>query len=101
MRETHLLLVEGRGEEGEIKRYYHSGEINSEVEEKDRVLTELREKYADGTQHELDGLKVSYPTWWFNVRASNTEPLLRLNLEAETPEQLEEKTTELLTIIRN
>ncbi len=85
----------------EIKRYYHSGEINSEVEEKDRVLTELREKYADGTQHELDGLKVSYPTWWFNVRASNTEPLLRLNLEAETPEQLEEKTTELLTIIRN
>ncbi len=84
----------------EIKRYYHSGEINSEVEEKDRVLEELREKYADGEQHELDGLKVSYPTWWFNVRASNTEPLLRLNLEAETKEQLAEKTAELLAIIR-
>jgi phosphomannomutase len=84
----------------EIKRYYHSGEINSEVEEKDRVLKELREKYADGEQHELDGLKVSYPTWWFNVRASNTEPLLRLNLEAETPELLAEKQAELLAIIR-
>ncbi len=84
----------------DIKRYHHSGEINSEVEEKDRVLEELREKYADGTQHELDGLKVSYPTWWFNVRASNTEPLLRLNLEAETEEQLAEKTAELLAIIR-
>lgn len=84
----------------EIKRYHHSGEINSEVEEKDRVLQELRDKYADGEQHELDGLKVSYPTWWFNVRASNTEPLLRLNLEAETIDQLEEKTAELLAIIR-
>ncbi|MEK9174181.1 MAG: phosphomannomutase/phosphoglucomutase [Patescibacteria group bacterium] len=85
----------------EIKRYYHSGEINSEVAEKDRVLQELKEKYADGAQHELDGLKVSYPTWWFNVRASNTEPLLRLNLEAETPELLAEKTAELLAIIRS
>jgi phosphomannomutase len=84
----------------EIKRYHHSGEINSEVEEKDRVLSELRAKYSDGHAHELDGLKVSYPTWWFNVRASNTEPLLRLNLEAETMEELEEKTVELLVIIR-
>ncbi|MEK7494467.1 MAG: phosphomannomutase/phosphoglucomutase [Patescibacteria group bacterium] len=84
----------------EIRRYHHSGEINSEVEDKERVLATLKEKYADGSQHELDGLKVEYPTWWFNVRASNTEPLLRLNLEAETLEEMKEKEAELLTIIR-
>lgn len=83
-----------------LRRYYHSGEINSEVENKDEVLKALKEKYSDGDLHELDGLKVSYPDWWFNVRASNTEPLLRLNLEAKTPELLAEKTTELLALIR-
>ncbi len=83
-----------------LQRYFHSGEINSEVEEKDQVLATLKAKYADGHIHELDGLKVSYPDWWFNVRASNTEPLLRLNLEAKTPELLQEKTAELLAIIR-
>lgn len=84
----------------ELRRYYHSGEINSEVEDKESVLATLKEKYADGDMHELDGLKVSYPDWWFNVRASNTEPLLRLNLEAKTSELLQEKTAELLAIIR-
>ncbi len=83
-----------------LQRYHHSGEINSEVENKDAVLATLKEKYADGTMHELDGLKVSYPDWWFNVRASNTEPLLRLNLEAKNKELLEEKTEELLALIR-
>ncbi len=84
----------------EVKRYYHSGEINSEVHNKDAVLAKLKEKYADGSQHELDGLKVDYPDWWFNVRPSNTEPLLRLNLEATTEELMEEKKAELLAIIR-
>ena len=83
-----------------LNRYYHSGEINSEVHDKDIVLANLKEKYADGTMHELDGLKVVYSDWWFNVRGSNTEPLLRLNLEANTPELLAEKQAELLTIIR-
>lgn len=83
-----------------VKRYFHSGEINSEVHDKDAVLDTLRKRYADGTQHELDGLKVDYPDWWFNVRPSNTEPLLRLNLEAATPELLEEKKAELLALIR-
>ncbi len=64
------------------------------------MLTKLKEQYADGEQSELDGLKVSYPDWWFNVRASNTEPLLRLNLEAETVEAMEAKKSELLAIIR-
>ncbi len=83
-----------------LRRYAHSGEINSEVHDKDAVLATLKEKYADGKQHELDGLKVEYPDWWFNVRPSNTEPLLRLNLEATTSELMEEKKTELLALIR-
>lgn len=82
------------------RRYFHSGEINSEVEDKEAVLRTLREKYADGKQHELDGLKVEYPDWWFNVRPSNTEPVLRLNLEADTSEKMERRRDEILTIIR-
>lgn len=85
----------------EVHRYFHSGEINSDVADKDAILAKLKEKYADGKQHELDGLKVDYPNWWFNVRPSNTEPLLRLNLEAKTPELMEEKKAELLSIIRS
>ena len=103
-----LLLLNPMAETGqpisrlvaETKRYFHSGEINSEVRDKDAVLEKLRKHYADGAQHELDGLKVEYPDWWFNVRPSNTEPLLRLNLEASTPELMQEKQTELLTLIR-
>lgn len=85
---------------GDLKRYFHSGEINSEVHDKDAVLAALKQKYADGTMHELDGLKVSYPDWWFNVRPSNTEPLLRLNMEARTRELMETKRDELLALIR-
>jgi phosphomannomutase len=85
----------------ETKRYFHSGEINSEVHDKDAVLAKLRARYADGKQHELDGLKVDYADWWFNVRPSNTEPLLRLNLEASTPEQMASKRDELLALIRS
>lgn len=84
----------------DLKRYFHSGEINSNVADKDAVLATLKAKYADGHIHELDGLKVEYPTWWFNVRPSNTEPLLRLNMEANTNELMEEKRDELLSIIR-
>ena len=103
-----LLLLNLMAETGEsiselvreTKRYSHSGEINSEVADKDAVLGKLKETYADGKQHELDGLKVDYPDWWFNVRPSNTEPLLRLNLEAKSKEMMEEKQKELLAIIR-
>jgi phosphomannomutase len=84
----------------DLKRYFHSGEINSDVEDKDEVLATLKSKYADGKIHELDGLKVEYPHWWFNVRPSNTEPLLRLNMEADTKALMEEKRDELLAIIR-
>lgn len=82
------------------RRYFHSGEINSEVADKEAVLETLRSRYRDGRQHELDGLKVEYKDWWFNVRPSNTEPLLRLNLEAETADLLRGKKEELLAIIR-
>ena len=58
------------------------------------------EKYADGHMFELDGISSEYDNWWFNVRASNTEPLLRLIVEADTPELMAEKRDELLAIIR-
>jgi phosphomannomutase len=84
-----------------VERYHHSGEINSTVKDVDGILGSLLERYGDGEITALDGLKVTYPTWWFNVRASNTEPLLRLNLEADTKELLDEKREELLAIIRS
>jgi len=83
-----------------LRRYSHSGEINSEVKDKDAVLAKLKEKYAGGKLTELDGIKIDFPDWWFNVRASNTEPVLRLNCEAKTPEMMEEKRDELLELIR-
>jgi phosphomannomutase len=66
-----------------LKRYVHSGEINFEVEDKESALEKLQETFSDaGEKHALDGVTVRYDDWWFNVRPSNTEPLLRLNLEA-------------------
>ncbi|MBO5959965.1 MAG: phosphomannomutase/phosphoglucomutase, partial [Lentisphaeria bacterium] len=58
------------------------------------------EKYADGNQFELDGISVEYSDWWFNVRSSNTEPLLRLIVEAKDPVKMAEKRDELLALIR-
>ncbi len=84
----------------DLRRYAHSAEINSEVTDKDIILKALQEKYSDGQISTLDGLKVDYPDWWFNVRPSNTEPLLRLNLEAKTIEMMEEKQKEILSLIR-
>jgi len=84
----------------DLKRYFHSGEINSEVEDKNVVMEKLKEKYADGKLDEMDGIRIDFPDWWFSVRASNTEPVLRLNLEAKTEELMEEKRDEALGIIR-
>ncbi|MBI2437542.1 MAG: phosphomannomutase/phosphoglucomutase [Lentisphaerae bacterium] len=83
-----------------FQRYFKSPEINSEVRDPPSVLARLRAKFHDGRQFELDGLSVEYPDWWFNVRCSNTEPLVRLNLEAKTQTQLAERTGEILAIIR-
>ncbi len=82
------------------RRYLASGEINSEVEDKDAVIEELAERFDDGRQDRLDGLTVEYDDWWFNARPSNTEALLRLNVEARTGAVLDERTRELLGMIR-
>ncbi len=81
-------------------KYFISGEINSTVADPKAVLKKLTEKYGDAEQHTMDGISVTYPTWHFNVRASNTEPLVRLNLEAKTREEMEQKRDEVLAIIR-
>ena len=84
-----------------ISNYPCSGEINSTVENGKAKLDELKEKYSDGDQDFLDGLSVEYDSWRFNVRMSNTEPLLRLNVESRGDIKLmEEKTEELLAVIR-
>jgi phosphomannomutase len=83
-----------------IQRYFASGEINSEVHSSAAVLDAIRKKYNDGTLLELDGITVEYADWWFNVRCSNTEPLVRLNLEAKTKAVMETRRDELLELIR-
>ena len=84
-----------------IKRYFASGEINSEVHDTKAVLQKLRATYAgQGKVIELDGFSVEFPDWWFNVRSSNTEPLIRLNLEAKTQAQMQQKRDEILALIR-
>ena len=83
-----------------LKKYASSGEINSKVADVAPILAEIKAKYADGHMFELDGISSEYENWWFNVRASNTEPLLRLIVEADTPELMAAKRDELLAIIR-
>ena len=83
-----------------IQRYFASGEINSEVHDAQKVLAGLRQKYTGGKVTELDGLSIEFSDWWFNVRCSNTEPLVRLNLESKTKAQMEQKRDELLAFIR-
>jgi phosphomannomutase len=82
------------------RRYHASGEINSEVEDQAAAIMHVAAAFADGRVDRTDGLTVEYDDWWFNVRPSNTEPLLRLNVEARTPELLEEKTAAVLDVIR-
>ncbi len=83
-----------------IKRYVASGEINSEVEDVEKTFATLKDTYGHGTMFELDGLSVEFDDWWFNVRPSNTEPVVRLNLEARTRDMMEEKRDEVLRLIR-
>jgi len=85
-------------------KYFISGEINTKLASMAAVpakLDQISSKYADASQYKLDGLSIEYPDWHFNVRASNTEPLLRLNLEAQTPELMAEKRDEVVGLIRS
>ena len=86
-----------------IDPYTRSGEINSEVEDTDSVIQKVEEQYSEDENVEidhLDGLTVDCGDWWFNLRPSNTEPLLRLNVEAENPETMQQKRDELLEFIQ-
>jgi phosphomannomutase len=85
------------------ERYFISGEINTRMSDMATVearLRDLAERYRDGHTYTLDGFSAEFPDWHFNVRPSNTEPLLRLNLEAVTPELMADKQQEVLGIIR-
>ncbi len=79
----------------EVRRSYESGEFNFEVSNSAEILNGLRDKYKDGDLNEMDGVSVSYPDWRFNVRTSNTEPLLRLNVEGYDKSTVDQKFAEL------
>lgn len=81
-------------------KYFISGEINSKVKDVEAALRRVEERYRDGRAYKLDGLSVEYDTWHFNVRPSNTEPLLRLNLEALSKPEMERRRDEVLALIR-
>jgi phosphomannomutase len=86
------------------ERYFISGEINTKIGSMDlvqRKLDEIAARYKDGHVYTMDGVSVEYPDWHFNVRPSNTEPLLRLNLEGRTVELMERKRDEVLGLIRD
>jgi phosphomannomutase len=105
-----LVLLELLGREGRPlsrvleplrQRYHISGEINSRVSDVPAAVRRIEERYADGRISRLDGVSVDYPDWRFNVRASNTEPLLRLNLEAASREAMEARRDEVLALLRS
>jgi phosphomannomutase len=83
------------------RRYWDSGEINSTVADQAGKIEELAALHGDAKLDRLDGLTIEYEDWWCNVRPSNTEPLLRLNVEARTEELLDDRTAELLAVIRD
>ena len=89
----------------DLRRYHATGEINFRVEDKAAAFACLAEAYGDGRSDDLDGVTVEFGEladadwWWFNVRASNTEPLLRLNLEARTAETRDRRQDELVGLL--
>lgn len=88
-------IVEG------LNPYFRADELNIEVENMPEKIAKIKEKYSDGKQDELDGITVEYNDWWFNVRPSNTEPLLRITVEGNSKEIMEEKQNELVNFIKS
>jgi phosphomannomutase len=82
-----------------FERYADSGEINTQVTDQEGTIERVAAAYAQSSQDRLDGLTVDCGTWWFNLRPSNTEPLLRLNLEAPTRDACDERVAEVLALI--
>jgi len=82
-----------------FERYHQSGEINTHVDDATEVIERIAAAFSAADQDRLDGLTVDNGSWWFNLRPSNTEPLLRLNLEAGTADECESRVTEVLSLI--
>ncbi|MCM2465021.1 phosphomannomutase/phosphoglucomutase [Methanoculleus oceani] len=101
---ANLIAASGRPLSELVKpldRYPSTGEINLRVSEPAAVLAVLAARYHDAELDRLDGLTAAYPDWWFNIRRSHTEPVVRLNVEAETRSLLDEKKREVLSVIRD
>jgi phosphomannomutase len=81
------------------RKYFHSGEINFKVEDKEAKIKEIKEKYGNGKLSLLDGIRIDFDKWWISLRSSNTEPLLRLIVEAETEQLLQQMIEEITEII--
>lgn len=84
----------------ELSPYAKGAEINFKVKDKEAVLNKVKEKYSDGKQDYLDGVTIEYDNWWFNIRPSQTEPLLRLTIEAGSVKLLSQKKKELTALIK-
>jgi len=82
-----------------LQKYYHSNEINMKVAEPDATLEKVRIAFRDGKSVHIDGVYISYPDWWFSLRKSNTEPVVRLRVEAEAREKLDEMLDKILKLI--
>jgi phosphomannomutase len=85
----------------EFKKYYRADEVNIKIEDKEKAIQKIKDSFKDGKQDELDGVTIEYQDWWFNVRPSNTEPLLRITVEADDKKTAEEKTKRILEIIQS
>lgn len=83
-----------------FQKYFQTEEINMEVADADKTIESVKEKYSDGNLNTIDGIVISYADWWLSLRKSNTEPIVRLRLEADFKELLEEKRAELLQLIK-
>ncbi|MFH0967149.1 MAG: phosphomannomutase/phosphoglucomutase, partial [Methanobacteriota archaeon] len=84
-----------------LMKYYSTGELNMRVSHKDAIIASLVTVYKGAKTDRLDGLTVEFDSWWFNLRSSNTEPVIRLNIEADSESLLEQKRDEVLGLIRD
>ena len=84
----------------EARHYYTTGEINFDVKDKDGLLKKAEERYKEGKIDHIDGVSMEFPDWKFNLRASNTEPFVRLNLEGKSREIMEKRKKEIVEMIK-
>lgn len=99
----HVLAESGKGLSDAmvpLRKYAHSGELNFAVIDAGETLRRVERAFRDGSVSHLDGLSVDYSDWWFNLRPSNTESLMRLSLEARTEQMMREKTGLVIQLLR-